>query len=380
MRNYESIGIITFPLQESGNIPLNNLIEILNDSFEVIYVITGNEGKVSKKNKDKTKLHSVHHANTNNLVKRIINYISSQIRLALLMFKLRRNVRTWVFLFGESLILPMLMNKLLQGNSILSFTGSAAKVSKIDRDPLSIISAYLQRLNFYLANRIVLYSDRLIEELELQRFKKKIYISHEHFIDTKTFYKKIKLDSRTFSVGFIGRLTKAKGALNFVHSIPLIIDKFDNNFLNQSSLSFMIGGDGDKKSEIDSYINGLNPSRNVSICGWISRDDLPVVLNQLKLLVLPSYTEGLPNIILEAMSCGTLVLAPSIGAIPDIIKNYETGFLLPDISSECIAKYVTKVLINPSNNEISDSAAMFIQNHFTYDVAVNGYMRALDLK
>ena len=64
----------------------------------------------------------------------------------------------------------------------------------------------------------------------------------------------------------------------------------------------------------------------------------------LKLLVLPCYTEGLPNVMLDAMACGTLVLAISVGAIPDPIKNDETRFIMGDNSPECIARSVVKAL------------------------------------
>ena len=75
---------------------------------------------------------------------------------------------------------------------------------------------------------------------------------------------------------------------------------------------------------------GSHVNKNVTLVGWISHDELPSYLNMLKLLVVPSYTEGLPNIVIEAMSCGTPVLATPVGGVPDLIEDGITGFILED--------------------------------------------------
>lgn len=61
-----------------------------------------------------------------------------------------------------------------------------------------------------------------------------------------------------------------------------------------------------------------NLNDKVSLVGRVSYDEVPRYLNQLKLLVILSYSEGFPNTVLEAMACGTPVLATRVGAVPDI--------------------------------------------------------------
>ncbi len=108
----------------------------------------------------------------------------------------------------------------------------------------------------------------------------------------------------------------------------------------------MIIGDGDLKSNVNKYLSQNGLENNVKLVGWSSHEDLPKYLNSLKLLVIPSYTEGLPNIMLEGMACGTPVLATGVGAIPDIINDEKTGFIMENNSPECIAKKTFSALWN----------------------------------
>jgi glycosyltransferase involved in cell wall biosynthesis len=102
----------------------------------------------------------------------------------------------------------------------------------------------------------------------------------------------------------------------------------------------------------------------VDLPGWISHDDLPGYLNQLRLLVLPSYTEGLPNIMLEAMACGTPVLATPVGAIPDVIIDGKTGFIMENNSPECIAENVIRALNSPDLERIAENGRRFVEENF----------------
>ena len=110
---------------------------------------------------------------------------------------------------------------------------------------------------------------------------------------------------------------------------------------------------------------------------WIPHDKLPDYMNELKLVVLPAYAEGLPNIMLEAMACGTPVLATPVGAIPDVIKDGETGFIMEDNSPECIAENVVWALKHPDLGLIVENARVLVGREFTYEAAVKRYRMIL---
>ena len=80
---------------------------------------------------------------------------------------------------------------------------------------------------------------------------------------------------------------------------------------------------------------------------------------------------------LEAMACGTPVLATSVGAIPDVIKDSETGFIMDNNSPECIAKKVISVLEYPYLDRIVKNAKELVEMEYTYNAAVDRYRRVL---
>ena len=111
--------------------------------------------------------------------------------------------------------------------------------------------------------------------------------------------------------------------------------------------------------------------------GWIPHNELPTYLNNFKLLVLPSYTEGLPNIMLEAMACGTPVLVTPVGAIRDVIENEETGFILDDNSPQGIGDSVIHALNHPHSKTIANNGRIFIESEFSFEKAVDSYATIL---
>jgi len=253
--------------------------------------------------------------------------------------------------------------KIFKKKPILAFAGSGRQVADAKNDSLVKFLSFLSKINCTLANRIILYSPNLIKEWNFEKYRNKILIAHEHFLDFDKFEIKKKLSERNNSVGYIGRLSEEKGVLNFVRAIPEILKE-------RNDMEFLIGGDGQLRGEIEKYISGKNLNDKVKLAGWIPHEKLPDYLNELKLVVLPSFTEGLPNIMLEAMACGTPVLATPVGAIPDVITDGETGFIMENNSPECIARNVMRALKHPNLERIAENARALVEREFTYEKAV----------
>jgi len=116
----------------------------------------------------------------------------------------------------------------------------------------------------------------------------------------------------------------------------------------------------------------------VRLTGWISYADIQNFLNEFKLLVLPSYTEGLPNIMLEAMASGTPVLATQVGVIPDIIKDNENGFLLRSNGPKHITERIVELLNKPELLEkVSINAYNYARAKFSYEKTLQIWRKIL---
>ena len=367
----QNIGIITFPISNKANTPLSNLVDIVYPISNDIYLITGNDGYTFFKDDKRLRSYGIRHEGGANAITRILKYLYAQIEISYKLVKVTRNVDMWIFFIGgESLLLPTLTARLLRTKVVLALAGFPAKGSQVQKDSLSKPIDLLSKINLILSNRIVVYSERVIEERGLEKRKNKISIAKKHFIDFDKFEVKKQFTERKNTVGYIGSLYKLKGVPNLVQAIPKVLEK-------ERGIKFVIGGDGVLFNEIEGFIGENKLNNEVKLTGWIPHDELPDYLNKLKLVVLPSYTEGLPNIMLEAMACGTPVLATPVGAIPDVIKDGETGFILENNSPEGIAENVMRALNHQDLDKIVKSARELVGKEFTYEAAVERYRKIL---
>lgn len=371
-KKQRNIGMVSFPSSKRESVPLANLTDILCAISDSTHIITGNKGNIPPRVDREFHIYEIKHKERTKTFARVLTYIWTQLRISCKLMRLTRNVDLWIFFIGgEGLALPMLTAKLLRKNVVIASAGSGFKVAQAQKDPLARALALLQNVTYRLSDKIIIYSERLIEQQNLQKYRNKISMAQKHFLDFDEFKAKKKFDERDNLIGYIGALSKAKGVPNLLEAIPRVLAR-------KSDVEFVIGGDGQLKGKVEKYLDEENLDSKARFVGWIPHDELPKYLNNLKLLILPSYTEGLPNIILEAMACGTPVLATPVGGIPDVIKDGETGFIMENNSPECIARNVIRALSHPDLGKIAKNARALVEKEYTYEKAVERYREVLD--
>jgi len=365
------VGIITSPVGEAGRTPLSNLLEVVAQGSDLTYVVTGNAALRFFQDNPRAIVSGIHFREGAKAVSRIFKNSYMQLRLALLVLEGSAWVDAWVFFIGgEALIIPMMMAKFTRKTVLLALAGSDEKSMQSSGDKFSRLLGILSNIGRGLADQLVVYSPRLVKEWRLQPYAWKVSIAHHHFVDFTRFKVTRSLENRDKVVGFVGRLDPEKGILEFVRAMSLAIK-------GDPSLRFIIAGSGRLEERVRDEIFMLGIGKVTRMVGWVSHNDLPDLLNELRLLVLPSFTEGLPNILLEAMACGTPVLSTGVGSVPDVITEGETGFLMDSNSPETIAQSVVRVLGCPDFEVVARRALDHVVTNFTLGNAVDAWTTIL---
>ncbi len=367
----KSICIISSPFLLRASIPpLSNLVAIISSLTKKVTVITGGSGQEIQVPCN-VEIINIERSPGSSFVSQVSNFIVAHTRIVSLLAGLK-DVNICFFFMGErTLLLPLIACKLMKKKAIYMSSGSLIRVSGDEEDFISILFSYVEPLNHFLSDYIVLYSKRLISDEAYSRYKNKIFFGHEHYKNVERFNISSPLPTREAIIGYIGRMSPEKGIQNFLDAIVLLSEQLP-------SQKFIIAGDGELKSIVLEFTNKNNLIDRTEIVGWIPHDSLPKFLNRLQLVVLPSYTEGLPNVMLEAMACGTPVLATSVGMIPEIITDSETGFIMEDNSPACIAQNVIRALSSPNLEKIVITARKLVEEQFTFETTLSTWERIIE--
>jgi glycosyltransferase involved in cell wall biosynthesis len=148
---------------------------------------------------------------------------------------------------------------------------------------------------------------------------------------------------------FLGLIGERKGVFDLLQAFALARAKND-------ALQLVIGGAG-AIARAKSEARRLGVDDHVAFLGWIGAREREALLAQADLFVLPSYNEGLPMSVLEAMAHALPVIATTVGGLPDLIESGANGVLLAPGDPEALARAILRLADDPAGRAVMGAAA-----------------------
>lgn len=128
----------------------------------------------------------------------------------------------------------------------------------------------------------------------------------------------------------IGRFSAQKGQLALIEAMQRVAR-------THPDLHLSLIGDGEMRPQIEAAIAAADLRERITLTGWLSEDGIRAALAECHALIMPSFAEGLPMVIMEAMAAGRPVIATIIAGIPELVQDGETGWLVPAGDPEALA-------------------------------------------
>ncbi len=360
------ICVISFPYPviKSAAKPIYQLLEVLKKAGKQISFIGGNLDENFYENTFCSIQHfKLSHKPKKSLLGRIKSFLKTQIMISWAIIKSKNDFHTCIFFIGgEGLLLPHIITKIYRKETIFLLAGFPSKGSAFKRDPLFFIEEILSKLNFLISNKILAYTPRIIQERKLFYFENKIdFFCQSYISDSEINF--VKISEKEETIGFLGEISSAKGVQNLIIAFKML--------QNKSDFTLHIGGVGDHNfmKKLMKYAVDQGFRDKVIFQGWINRNNIPKFLTKIKYFVLPSISEGIPNVILEAMACGCCVISTPVGGIPDVIIDNNNGFIIDDNSPKSIYYGILRAK-SSDLNQISFNAYNTIKEQYSFDNVV----------
>lgn len=219
-------------------------------------------------------------------------------------------------------------------------------------------------------NRVVAVSDGMREQLCQSGIKGRLIVTIHNAINAEKFRAEkesgnadlrteLGIDKSICIYATIGRLSPEKGHI-------YLIDAFKEVYTQHPKSCLVICGDGVEEEKLRSRARELGIESVVHFIGF--RRDISNILSSSDVMVLPSLSEGLPNVVLEAFSIGIPVVATRVGGVPELVIHDDTGLLCESADPQGLAEQMSRLADNANlRASLSESAYRYVLDEFTFD-------------
>jgi glycosyltransferase involved in cell wall biosynthesis len=164
-----------------------------------------------------------------------------------------------------------------------------------------------------------------------------------------------------------GRLSPEKGFFVLVEAAASLLGV-------DRSIGVVLFGEGPLRAGLEQRIADLGFRDRFVMPGF--RPDLDRLIAAADIVVLPSFTEGLPNVALEASAAGVPVVATEVGGTPEVVADGETGILVPPGEPTALAAKISELLRNPElRGRMGAAGRQRMRDHFTFEAQASAYSR-----
>ena len=147
--------------------------------------------------------------------------------------------------------------------------------------------------------------------------------------------RRLSLPQDRLQILFVGLLAPVKGLDILIEALRLVGD---------GEADCLLVGTGPMEEQLRRAAAAAGIAERVRFVGAQPSGEIPAWLNAADLLVLPSLSEGRPNVVVEAQACGLPVLATRVGGTPELIEHGETGLLVESGDPEALAAGLSRLL------------------------------------
>lgn len=242
----------------------------------------------------------------------------------------------------------------------------------LDNNLLLRIYGKLDRLALRKFQRVIAVSEGVQQRLLSSgvRADKVMLISNGIDLRPLTVVERSPSQTRPYTVGIVARLSAEKGVDLFLQAAAAIHESLPET-------QFVVAGDGPDRAALQKLIEELHLNDHARLVG--RQENMPAFYASMDVLVLSSRTEGLPMALLEGMGSGLPVVATSVGEIPLVIENGQTGLLVPPEDPRSLAKAVIALLGDSElRYSMGERARARVDREFSAERMTEAYLRVYE--